>query len=131
MDSGQASRLSGPIRRRLHHLHRFADLLRRLSFPGRSLLRQLCTDEAVLCKCEGLTAGEFRKQMADNPFLSTANSAKLLSRAGMGLCQGRYCNYPVAQILAGHAGEEAVAGPFTARFPAKPVRIRDLISGPT
>ncbi len=131
MDGARASRLSVPIRRRLQHLHRFADLLRTLSFPGGDLLQQLCTDEAVLCKCEGLTAGEFRKQLADNPFLTTANSAKLFSRAGMGLCQGRYCNYPVTRILAGYAGSEAAAGPFTARFPAKPVRIRDLLSGPT
>ena len=49
---------------------------------------------------------------------------------GMGLCQGRYCNYLLTRLLADRLDtREQDLQPFTARFPAKPVRIGSLLSG--
>ena len=87
------------------------------------------TDSATLCKCEELTTGSVRQLLAANPDTGTASALKLLSRAGMGLCQGRYCHYGVTRLLASHHDvPEASVGGFTSRFPAIPVSIERLIA---
>lgn len=115
-------------RRRLRQRERFARLLAALSWPGYALFDQLMTDSTTLCKCEEVKVGALRYQLEQNPGLETASAAKLLSRAGMGLCQGRYCHFALTRLMAGHLGvpEETVGG-FTARFPAKPLAIESLI----
>jgi hypothetical protein len=86
------------------------------------------SDSVTLCKCEELTVGYLRELLQQNPHITTASSAKLLSRAGMGLCQGRYCHFSLTRLLAGHLGvPDNDVGGFTARFPAKPVAIDKLI----
>jgi hypothetical protein len=116
------------IHRDLRHLNAFAELLSRLSWPGDAFFDQLMSDTSIVCKCEELSVGDLLKMLHDNPDIGSASSAKLLSRAGMGLCQGRYCHHAVTRILAQTQGreEQEVAG-FTARFPAKPVLINDLV----
>lgn len=125
----QANDLALSSRRRLKKLRRFADLLSQVSWPGTRLLDQLVSDSANLCKCEEVTVGAFLKMMRQNPHVRTANSAKLLCRTGMGLCQGRYCHHAVTRLMARTLGlpEEAI-GSFTSRFPAKPIEIHGLIN---
>ena len=128
LDPEHALHLAKSIRKRLHYLNQFADALKSLSYPGNNLLEQLMTEESILCKCEEITVREFLNELEKNPHISNANAAKLLSRAGMGLCQGRYCQYHIIQILARHASaSENDIGPFTAQFPSKPVKISELI----
>lgn len=117
-----------PLRKQLFQLRDFAELLSELSWPGDDFFDQLMSDDSTVCKCEELSAGELRRLFTDNPNISTASSAKLLSRAGMGLCQGRYCHYGLTRLLAQLRGmeEQAVAG-FTSRFPGKPLNIAHLI----
>lgn len=112
------------MRRDLRRLNVFAELLSQLSWPGDSFFDQLISDTSIVCKCEELSAGELRQMLQHNPEISTASSAKLLSRAGMGLCQGRYCHHAVTRVLAQTRGleEQEVVG-FTSRFPAKPLSI--------
>jgi hypothetical protein len=116
------------LRRDLRRLNVFAELLSQLSWPGDAFFDQLIGNTSIICKCEELSAGELRQMLQDNPEISTASSAKLLSRAGMGLCQGRYCHHSVTRVLAQSRGleEQEVAG-FTSRFPAKPLSIDHLI----
>jgi len=129
LEHKQASHLAQPIRRQLDSLNQFADALKNLSYPGKRLLTQLMTDSATLCKCEEVSVGAFKDCLKQNPHIANANSAKLLSRAGMGLCQGRYCHFQVSQLLATELGiDEQDGGAFTARFPAKPVRIGALLA---
>lgn len=107
---------------------RFATALDRLCAPRPGLSR-LVTDETIVCRCESLAAGTIRQAMTDHPHLRTADSVKLLTRAGMGLCQGRYCGRTVAHLVA-----EATAQPLTevgayrVRPPVKPVPIAHLLS---
>lgn len=79
-------------------------------------------DEAIVCRCEEVTAGELRQQIAaghDSPA-----TLKRATRVGMGRCQGRYCASVVAGLCPGEAGE---FGLFAPRPPAKPVPIGALL----
>lgn len=125
----QAGQLSRSTRRQLRRLNRFADALSALAWPGMALLEQLMTGSATLCKCEEVTVEAFEQMLQQNPQITTANAAKLFSRVGMGLCQGRYCQHAVTQLMARRLGvSEQHVGGFTARFPAQPVAIDELLA---
>ena len=124
----RAAQLAAPTRRQLRGSSRFAALLSRLAWPGADLLDQLMTGSATLCKCEEVTVETFEQMLQQNPHIATASAAKLYSRTGMGLCQGRYCQFAVTQLMARRLGlAEQDIGSFTARFPAKPIDIGDLV----
>lgn len=129
VDDARARRLADGPRRALGSLNRFAGLLSDLSWAGDRCLDRWPPDEAVnLCKCEEVTVGDFVEQLERNPEVTSANAAKLLTRVGMGPCQGRYCQFAVTRLVARLSGEsEAVVGGFTARFPAKPMDISALL----
>lgn len=128
LERGSALALSIPINRRLASLNKFADILKDLSYPGTALLSQIMTEDSTLCKCENISVREFKRQLSANPHISNSSAAKLLSRTGMGLCQGRYCHYHVTTLLSQHCSfTEQSVGAFKARFPAKPVTIKTLI----
>ncbi|NIB40299.1 FAD-dependent oxidoreductase [Pseudomaricurvus alkylphenolicus] len=130
LGSTAAARLAEPVRRRLSNINAFAGLLRELSYPG-NLLNQLLSDETNICKCEGITAGDIKKALAENSCISSGSAVKLISRTGMGLCQGRYCNYPLTKAIAEYReASENEVGPFTAQFPVKPVLIKKITHKP-
>ncbi|WP_432026255.1 FAD-dependent oxidoreductase [Streptomyces sp. 1222.5] len=54
-------------------------------------------DDTVVCRCEEVTAGEVRTA-ADTLGASDPRTVKLLTRAGMGWCQGRMCAPAVAAL---------------------------------
>lgn len=129
IDDPRARRLADGPRRALKSLDRFAGRLSDLSWPGDRCLDQWQPGEQVnLCKCEEVTVGDFVEQLKRNPDVTSANAAKLLTRVGMGPCQGRYCQFAVTRLVARLSGEsEAVVGGFTARFPARPMDISALL----
>ena len=55
-------------------------------------------DAEIVCRCEEVCAGEI-KQSAKELGADSARTAKLFTRAGMGLCQGRICQRNVAEII--------------------------------
>lgn len=113
--------------RRLHRITAFADLLRDLARPPAGLFEELAGDAVTLCRCENVTFGAFRAAMADAGHILTADAAKLLSRTGMGPCQGRYCGHAVRRTLAALRGVDPdTVGGFTVRPPVKPVPLSDL-----
>ncbi|MEU9568868.1 FAD-dependent oxidoreductase [Streptomyces massasporeus] len=70
------------------------------------------TDDTVVCRCEEVTAGSVREAL--DLGAGDERTVKLLTRAGMGWCQGRMCGTAIA-ALAGRA-------PTPARRPfARPV----------
>lgn len=124
----QAAQQAAVSRRRLVALKRFAGLLQTVSSPKWKLLEQLAGDDALLCKCEEVSVASVRGLLAENSTIFSANGTKLLSRVGMGLCQGRYCNYFLTRLITSRGNIPAAAvGPFSAQFPAKPVCISQLI----
>ena len=79
-------------------------------------------DEAIVCRCEEVTAAELRRQIAagyDSPA-----SLKRACRVGMGRCQGRYCAATVARLC--NSEDVGEFGLFAPRPPAKPVPIHAL-----
>ena len=79
-------------------------------------------DEAMVCRCEEVTAGDLREKIAagyDSPA-----SLKRACRVGMGRCQGRYCAATVARLC--NSEEVGEFGLFAPRPPAKPVPIHAL-----
>lgn len=127
LTAGVAAEKARPARRALRGLYRFAGSLSELADPGLPLLRALMTSESTLCKCEEVTTGEILSALEENPFTSDPNALKLLSRCGMGLCQGRYCQHQLRVLLSARPGTEQFGcGGFQSRFPAKPVSIGEL-----
>ncbi|MEV8593954.1 FAD-dependent oxidoreductase [Streptomyces sp. NPDC052012] len=72
-----------------------ADALRR-AYPPPARWTDQVTDHTVVCRCEEVTAGEIRAAVGLGA--ADTRSVKLLTRAGMGWCQGRMCGPAVAGL---------------------------------
>jgi NAD(P)H-nitrite reductase large subunit len=80
------------------------------------------TDDTVVCRCEEVTGGRVREAAADLG-AGDVRTVKLLTRAGMGWCQGRICEPAVA----GLAGCEQTS---PRRLLARPVPLGVLAAAP-
>jgi NADPH-dependent 2,4-dienoyl-CoA reductase/sulfur reductase-like enzyme len=80
------------------------------------------TDDTLVCRCEEVPAGAVREAVAELG-ATDLRTVKLLTRAGMGWCQGRVC----APGVAGVAG--CAAGPARRPF-ARPVPLAVLAEEP-
>lgn len=122
--AAEAERRKQPIRARLARARRFADYINR-AFPVKPAAFERIPDGTVVCRCEEVTAGEIRRAAAEGS--DEHRSMKIVTRAGMGLCQGRICGSVTAQIasLATGAPVQRFGHPTT-RPPIKPVRLGDL-----
>lgn len=58
----------------------------------------------VVCRCEQVTEGEIVRAIHENPPATTVDAVKRRTRAGMGRCQGGFCQPHVAEILARELG---------------------------
>lgn len=86
-------------------------------------------DDTVICRCEEVGFGSIVAAVEDLG-ATDARSAKLLTRAGMGMCQGRICGPTVACVMAqlsGRATDDADLLAFANRPIAQPVPLRTLI----
>ena len=105
----------------------FAKLLHRLAAPPDAAIASLRTDETTICRCENIRTGALRATLRENPTITTSNALKLIARPGMGPCQGRFCHRAVQEeIIAQRNLSITDVGPFTARFPARPVALEML-----
>ena len=91
------------------------------AFPWPHAHAATLPDEAIVCRCECISAGELRACVHDKGSREL-NRAKAFSRVGMGRCQGRYCGHAGAEIVAAAAGIpiEAV-GRLRSQAPVKPL----------
>lgn len=87
----------GRTRRRMRL---FAELMGAVHRPGPGWTAWLDPDTEV-CRCEEVTTGALRTAVGELG-AGDSRAAKLLTRAGMGWCQGRTCGYAVRE-LAGRA----------------------------
>jgi NADPH-dependent 2,4-dienoyl-CoA reductase/sulfur reductase-like enzyme len=90
---------------------RFARILNE-TFALRDALRDLATNETIVCRCEDV---RFERLKAHESW----RAAKLQTRCGMGPCQGRVCG-PAVEFLFGWQVESV-------RPPILPVRIESLL----
>ncbi len=93
------------------------------AFPWPSEQAALLSHDTIVCRCEGISAGELRRVIHDEGACE-ANRAKAFSRVGMGRCQGRYCGHAAAELIAheAHVPLEAV-GRLRGQAPVKPLAI--------
>ncbi len=64
----------------------------------RVLLGKMRNDDLVVCRCEEITQGEIKEAVRLGA--TSMNEVKRLTRAGMGLCQGKTCGRLVMELLA-------------------------------
>ncbi|MEQ1615507.1 MAG: NAD(P)/FAD-dependent oxidoreductase, partial [Hyphomicrobiaceae bacterium] len=88
-------------------------------FPGHML--DALTDDTIVCRCEGVTAGALRDTIKSRG-PAEVNQMKAFTRNGMGRCQGRMCAHVGAELLArANGGDIVVAGRQRAQAPVKPL----------
>src|SRR5690606_7321256 len=95
-----------------------------LASPSAALARAVPPD-TLLCRCEDVSYEAVNACLADEV---APNAIKLATRVGMGPCQGRSCEVSLLRAIATRTGRpvDDIAG-STARFPARPTRIGDLL----
>ncbi|MGP3980150.1 FAD-dependent oxidoreductase [Streptomyces sp. KR80] len=113
------------LRGRRARMRAFADAMATAHAPGPGWTDWL-GDGTDVCRCEEVSAGRIREAVADYG-ARDARTVKLLTRAGMGWCQGRMCGAAVACLAAGADG--GGAPPPAERRPfSVPVRLATLAS---
>ncbi len=122
-------RLSDPamrsLRLRRHALSQFAQRLGRAHGIGQNWTTWL-TDETIVCRCEDVTLARLRAA-TDSTRSSGLRSLKLLTRAGLGPCQGRVCGRSVEAILGRVSDSRSADSSITDRRPiAVPIRLGEL-----
>jgi NADPH-dependent 2,4-dienoyl-CoA reductase/sulfur reductase-like enzyme len=90
------------LRSRRAHGRAFAAALAE-AFPVRPGWLTWLAGDTVACRCEEVTVDAVRAAVTDLG-AEDPRTAKLLARAGMGLCQGRVCGYATAWLVAARAG---------------------------
>jgi thioredoxin reductase len=103
------------VRARLARKRNFRAALTRMHRVGPGIY-ELADETTVVCRCESVTRGEL-----DDAIATTSDQAvvKALTRASMGLCQGRNCQRQIAALIAKRHG--VAPEPPTPRLPARPV----------
>lgn len=82
-------------------------------------------DETVLCRCENILVSDVRKAVREG--VCEVNEMKIVTRCGMGPCQGRMCGPAVAEIMAAELNiSPDMTGLLTIRPPLKPVPLKEL-----
>ncbi|WP_199782858.1 (2Fe-2S)-binding protein, partial [Streptomyces alboniger] len=86
------------LRSRRDRLRAFAETMTAAHAPGHGWTQWLADDTDV-CRCEEVPAGRVREAVRDYG-ARDVRTVKLLTRAGMGWCQGRMCGAAVACLAA-------------------------------
>ncbi len=89
------------------------------------------TEATVVCRCEDVTYGRL-VSIAHASQSSGLRSLKLLTRAGLGICQGRVCGRSVEELLGARSALGRLSGDATTdRRPiATPIRLGELAAWP-
>ncbi|HHF98663.1 MAG TPA: (2Fe-2S)-binding protein [Candidatus Aerophobetes bacterium] len=83
--------------------------------------------KVIICRCEEVTEEEIREAIRKFN-LKTVDEVKRVTRAGMGLCQGRTCGPLIERIIAEENKKISKVQPFSKRPPVRPVKI-GLLAG--
>lgn len=115
--AGDALRLRH-LQRRLAAHRRFQDAMTgTFAWPADAVAD--LPDDAILCRCERVRAGEIRAALATDLAPTGINRVKSVTRCGMGRCQGRFCGPALAELVAHETG--ALPGRLRAQAPVRPI----------
>lgn len=111
--------------RRLQRLNNFRFAMEEL-FPSGSVATAAADEGTCVCRCQEVSAGDVR--MAVRSGARSVRSVKLWTRAGMGTCQGRTCNFLIERIVGAELNMplEQVTNKPSFQFPLRPVDSRVL-----
>ena len=124
---GAAEAAAAPLRARIATKRAFARALRRMHRIGPGVF-ELADAGTTVCRCEEVTWGRLGEAVESSSDLSVV---KGLTRAGMGLCQGRNCQRQVAALIAARHGMAIGAVELaTPRLPARPVALHAIARAP-
>lgn len=124
IDQAEANKRRAAPLKRLRSLTRIRRILDEISRirPG---LTALATRDTIICRCEEVALGEVTAAVAQGA--RDLQAVKLLTRLGMGQCQGRNCGPSTAMIMSGAlAYDPSFAGRINPRPPVSPVTLGAL-----
>ena len=126
--SGQ--KISHTLLRKRFRKQLFADALKR-SYPVHDGWTDWLSVDTTICRCEEVKLQEISDSVSELG-AEDSRTAKLFTRAGMGLCQGRMCSRNVSDIVSGITGcsvtdAERIAG--SNRPIAAPISLGQLSDG--
>jgi NADPH-dependent 2,4-dienoyl-CoA reductase/sulfur reductase-like enzyme len=124
LSAAEAARRRLPALKRLRSLAQVREILDEISRlrPG---LAELATAETLACRCEEVSIAEVDGALAQGA--RTLQAVKLLTRLGMGPCQGRICAPAMALRMAHTVGKSAAdSGRISPRPPIKPATLGAL-----
>ena len=117
-DIGLSAPVDAGARAALTRARAFQDALWRLfAAPAVAI-----ADDAVVCRCEEVTAARLRTEIAAG--LTALPALKKATRAGMGRCQGRFCAATIARLCRFASEPKDFAAP---RAPLRPVPVAALM----
>ncbi|WP_170318928.1 (2Fe-2S)-binding protein, partial [Allorhizocola rhizosphaerae] len=85
-------------------------------------------EDVLVCRCEDVKSTAIRRACAELGVVD-GRGAKLMTRAGMGWCQGRVCGHAVAHLVASAHERPVTAADllaFANRPIAQPITLHDL-----
>ena len=85
------------LKKRRNKLHRFAKALTKV-YPVLPGWKSWLSEETTICRCEEISYSDINAAREDFD-AHDARSIKLLTRCGMGLCQGRICGRAIADLM--------------------------------
>jgi NADPH-dependent 2,4-dienoyl-CoA reductase/sulfur reductase-like enzyme len=112
-----AGRATAALARRRTRLRRFAAALH-AAYPVPADWPDHLTDDTVVCRCEEVRHRTVRAAVSELG-ATDARTVKLLTRTGMGWCQGRMCGFAVA-CLTGRLTDRQVGAADLAAFTYRP-----------
>lgn len=108
---------SSQLRKLRRRAQKFASALAKV-YPVADGWKSWLTPQTLICRCEEVTYQEVNEACAE---LGATNprDAKLLTRCGMGMCQGRICSRSISDLLEGdkrdriHTSSRPIITPIT------------------
>ncbi|WP_326559789.1 FAD/NAD(P)-dependent oxidoreductase [Micromonospora sp. NBC_01796] len=119
LDTTAFGRAAGPLRRRITRQRRFATALHKV-YPVPDGWTHWLRADTVLCRCEEVTVGRTRSDITAYG-IDDLRALKLVTRIGMGRCQGRMCGRAAACLLGKVSGRPQPLDTFANRHIAMPV----------
>lgn len=128
LDRGAFDQRRNPVLRQLARLKRFAAALDQ-AFGIQPGLACLATPETIVCRCEELTLADVSSGLSAGG--TNLRTLKVMTRLGMGPCQGNMCWPAMARWLQTQTGDSLAAiGPASPRPPIQPVGLGTLAKEP-
>jgi len=97
--SASKQSIPGSLRSSRYRKQIFANALKK-TYPIRDRWQSWPQGSTTICRCEEVKLSEISESVSELG-AEDSRTAKLFTRAGMGLCQGRICSRNVSEIVAG------------------------------